>query len=333
LEAPGEINSIWSTLTRRGEDFEESDSRRIVRQVDIRRLFHGHEVVIGNRVRIGAATERGVDQFTATIAEPRPDPHALQPGLFEPFEPGLEAEPSRAALELFWQHPPSGPNVGVVLNLTRRGGILADSMRLAGPGTGPRIPVRFITAASLSPEVVIDLFEEVVLTPSEDFVLEALQIIDPSIERIATSGTERRRSSPSRMNFRGGLLVRCKGTRDRIPIGSMGDGIWRMLGLALTLALTQGGILLLDEIDTGLHYSVMEDMWKLVHRTAKNHKTQVFATTHSRDCTESLAVVCRDSVSENSEVTIQRVERGKARSVAFTEQEIRAAAERGMEVR
>ena len=60
-----------------------------------------------------------------------------------------------------------------------------------------------------------------------------------------------------------------QGISDRIPIGSMGDGIWRLLGLALALALTEGGILLVDEIDTGLHYSVMENMWKLVNRDCK----------------------------------------------------------------
>ena len=89
----------------------------------------------------------------------------------------------------------------------------------------------------------------------------------------------------------------------------------------------------MDEIDTGLHYSVMENMWKLVNLTAKKHKTQVFATTHSRDCYESLAAVCRSSATEGNEVTIQRVERGKSRSIVYTEQEIIAAAKRGMEVR
>ena len=41
LETPGEFNSLWSTMTRRGEDIEEPENR--VRQIDVRRLFHGHE--------------------------------------------------------------------------------------------------------------------------------------------------------------------------------------------------------------------------------------------------------------------------------------------------
>jgi predicted ATP-dependent endonuclease of OLD family len=106
-----------------------------------------------------------------------------------------------------------------------------------------------------------------------------------------------------------------------------------MLGLALALVQAEGGILLVDEIDTGLHFSVLADMWRLVYRAARRFNVQVFASTHSRDCYESLAVICRETVSEGSDVTIQRIERGKHASVAYTEQEIIAAAERGMEVR
>ena len=77
----------------------------------------------------------------------------------------------------------------------------------------------------------------------------------------------------------------------------------------------------------------MERMWKLIYETAKKHNIQIFATTHSRDCVDSLAAVCRDDISENSEVTIQRLERAATRSVAYTEQEIVAVADRGVEVR
>ncbi len=173
---------------------------------------------------------------------------------------------------LRWQNAYTGADVSAPLDFTRRGGITLEAVRTLRRGNEvQRVPIRFITASSLSPDTVVDLFEEVVLTPQEDFVVEALRIIEPSIDRIATSGTEGRRAFSSRgVSIRGGLLVRCKGIRDRIPFGSMGDGIWRLLGLALALARTEGGILLVDEIDTGLHYSVMENMWKLVNHTAKS---------------------------------------------------------------
>ena len=338
LKTPGDIGRIWSTLSRRGEDiYEESESSRLRQQIDVRRLFHGHEVAIGSRISFSADTDRGHDQFAAFITEPTPDEQADASHLIENFEPESVSElpPRTTALAIRWQNSQTTADISAVLNMTRRGGIPSNAVRTMGQGIDvQRMPIRLITASSLSPDTVSELFDQVVLTPDEDFVIEALRIIEPSIERIATTGSDRGRVAYNRgIGLRGGLFVRCSGVGDRIPIGSMGDGIWRLLGLALALARTEGGILLVDEIDTGLHYEVMEDMWKLVNETAKKHNIQVFATTHSRDCYESLAVVCRDSVSENSEVTIQRVERGKTQSTAYSEQEIIAAAQRGTEVR
>jgi len=336
LEATGDFGSIWSTLVRRGEDFEEREEGRVLRQVDIRRLFHGHDLSNGSRFRIEAITDRGQDEFSAIVNESPQKPDIGSPGLFDQFDPTSEPEfVSRASwLDLHWVNGQTGSGVNAQVGLTRRGGVSTEGVQTISLVGRQRVPIRFITAASLSPDMVIDLFEEIVLTPYEEFVIDALRTIEPSIERIATSGTDRRRTtSSSRVGYRGGLLVKCQGVRDRIPIGSMGDGIWRILGLALALASTEGGILLVDEIDTGLHYSVMENMWKLVSQTAKRLKAQVFATTHSRDCYESLAAISRDTVSKNSEITIQRIERGKDRSVAYSEQEIIAAARRHTEVR
>ena len=88
-------------------------------------------------------------------------------------------------------------------------------------------------------------------------------------------------------------MLKLHGVADRVPIGSMGDGMWRMLGLALSIANAKGGVLLVDEIDTGLHYSVMEGMWRMLGKAAAAGSVQVFATTHSRDCYESLAAISK----------------------------------------
>jgi predicted ATPase len=168
------------------------------------------------------------------------------------------------------------------------------------------------------------MFERIVLTPDEATVLQALRTIEPDIERIASIGSARQ----SARDGRGGLAMMVAGRR--IPIGSMGDGIWRLLGIALALVNARGGVLLVDEIDTGLHYSVLVDMWRLVLETARNLDVQVFATTHSRDCYEALAAVAEAG---RNEISLQRIERGKIDAVSFSELEIRQAAERELEVR
>jgi len=71
----------------------------------------------------------------------------------------------------------------------------------------------------------------------------------------------------------------------------------------------------------------------VVKKTAERLNVQVFATTHSNDCRNSLAAICDESVSEGSSVTIHRIDREKKESVAYTEQEVVVAAEHNIEVR
>lgn len=198
-------------------------------------------------------------------------------------------------------------------------------MYRAAPRAEASSSVSFITTEGLSRDNIISMFERVVLTPDEATVLQALRTIEPKIERIASVGTYAR---PSSRDVRGGLAMMVAG--QRIPIGSMGDGIWRLLGIALALVQARGGVLLVDEIDTGLHYSVLIDMWRLVFETARGLDVQVFATTHSRDCYEALAAIAEPG---RTEISLQRTLRGKVEAIAFTELEIRQAAERGLEVR
>jgi hypothetical protein len=186
---------------------------------------------------------------------------------------------------------------------------------------------QFVTSSALKSEELIELFDQIVLTPEENFVQEALQTIEPKIERIASVGQYRRSEA------REGFVVRLSDSHQRVPIGSMGDGIWRILGLALATVGAADGVLFVDEIDTGLHFSTMSDMWTLIWETAKRLNIQVFATTHSSDCWTSLASIAgREDIAEDG-ITIQRIERDKDVSVVFSEREIVVAANRDIEVR
>lgn len=187
---------------------------------------------------------------------------------------------------------------------------------------------QFITPFSLSAQEMVDLFQAIVLTPDENFVQEALKMIEPKIQRIASVSTER-----EDYRSREGFLVSLSDIHDPVPIGSLGDGIWRMLGLALAIVNTGDGFVFIDEIDTGLHYTAMADMWKLVWETAKRLNVQVFATTHSSDCWKSLATIASEEDTAEEGIRIHRIERDKPQSIVFSEKEIAIAANRNIEVR
>jgi hypothetical protein len=192
------------------------------------------------------------------------------------------------------------------------------------------MPSLFITAESLTVDELLGLWDRVTLTPHEDRVILALRFLESGIERIAPQASRREYYGG---NQRGGFLVKLKGVERPVPIGSMGDGMWRIMAMAIAIAQCKDGVLLIDEIDTGLHYSVMTNMWRLIFGAAKELNVQIFGTTHSYDCVKSLAELCLSEPGAASDVTLQRIERGKKKSVPYSAKEIETAALHQIEVR
>ena len=119
------------------------------------------------------------------------------------------------------------------------------------------------------------LWEKVVLTDAKKDVIEAMQIIAPETDDFALLHARDQASS---------IRLRLRGSDVPVPIRTMGDGMNRLFGLGMALACAKGGILLVDEIENGIHWSVLPDVWKFVVKVAKRLGVQVFATTHSNDC-------------------------------------------------
>lgn len=220
----------------------------------------------------------------------------------------------------------SDAEVGYKATITEDG-FLLGSRRPPRTRLGFTQAVPFIGTSGMTSADVVRTFSKFVLTPKHEAIKEALRIVEPTIEDLVPIADDRIRFS---RDAPGGVVLRLRGVENRVPIGSMGDGMWRLLGLALSIASADGGVLLVDEIDTGLHYSIMEDMWRMLSKAAEARSVQLFATTHNRDCYESLAAI---AVSAADSVTIQRIDKSRGEAVRFSSEAIVAAAERGLEVR
>lgn len=154
----------------------------------------------------------------------------------------------------------------------------------------PVIRAGYLPTHFLPPEVLADLWDETTLSPNEAFVLQALQIIEPEVQGLAfvknTEADRYTRTRDARV-----AIVKLKSQEMPIPLNSMGDGMLRILQLILAVFPARGGLLLVDEFENGLHYSVQEEVWKMIFMLAEKLDIQVFATTHSWDCIESFTKV------------------------------------------
>ncbi|MCL2814602.1 MAG: ATP-binding protein [Oscillospiraceae bacterium] len=104
-------------------------------------------------------------------------------------------------------------------------------------------------------------------------LIEALKILDETIMDITTIVEN---GLP--------LLYITNNQNSKMPVNYMGDGIRKIMSVALTILANPSCVLLLDEIENGLHYSLHERFWELTASLATQEKCQVIATTHSYEC-------------------------------------------------
>ena len=67
----------------------------------------------------------------------------------------------------------------------------------------------------------------------------------------------------------------------------MGQGLTHVARLMLDATAVQDGVLLVDEVENGLHHAVLPDIWRAVRTAAEQFNVQVFATTHSFECLQA----------------------------------------------
>jgi hypothetical protein len=106
-----------------------------------------------------------------------------------------------------------------------------------------------------------------------------------------------------------------------------------LLMIALLLVSARGGVLLIDEMDTGLHYTVMVDLWRLVFKMAEKLDVQVLATTHSLDCITAFSEAWSEAKESDGLYLRLRRKGEQIRTVIYTAEELRIAIEQGIEVR
>ena len=170
-------------------------------------------------------------------------------------------------------------------------------------------------------------WDKISLTDNEARAVNALKLIfGDKVERIAVTAEEYKQHGRR-------VIVKLKDHSDPVPLKSLGDGAIRLFSVALALANSRDGILLIDEAENGIHHSVQPDFWRMVLRMARENNTQVLATTHSWDCVRGFAEAAIDD--EDAEGILFRLERDDEDiwEVFYPEERLKIVAEQGIEVR
>ncbi len=173
------------------------------------------------------------------------------------------------------------------------------------------------------------LWNEVALTSSEEIVVDALRpVVGMALDRIAVIGDR------TRLHRAGGrrVVAKLEHMAKLVPLKRLGHGAQRLFGISLALANCRDGILIINEIENGIHHSIHQDIWRMIFRTAKEGNVQVFATTHSWDCIAGFAIAAGEVPANGTFYRLERVE-DELHAIGYSEECLEVAAQQRVEVR
>ena len=299
---------------------------------DWRALFHGWRILDGSCLEIGSSAEQLEVQRAFLTDEQEENWAGIIPPLLEDGRVqvlGITFGGNSWVLPCFVDFGGAGGGARV-------GGV--QRRRLRQYRSHGDEPAAEIVCESLGPEPLANasiarLWDSVALTDDEPKAVRALGLVlGDAVEGIAVIGDGVRLSGIRHRGERR-VVVKISGHERPVPLKSLGDGALRLFGVALALANSKNGFLLMDEAENGIHHSVQRDFWRMILQTAQENNVQVLATTHSWDCVRGFAQAASEI--EDAEGVLVRLDRVPAglRAVEYSEDGLKVAAEQGIEVR
>jgi AAA15 family ATPase/GTPase len=230
--------------------------------------------------------------------------------------------------------------VGEGLLIKKKGDAVSIDFNVISPDlrrfatVGNPLPCSFIPTQLIPMNELADHWDSIALTEVEETVKDAMRIILPEFEAI----TFVNELSYSDNSIRRMAKVKINGLARPVPLNSLGDGMVRILQIALKLVTAKGGFLLIDEFENGLHYSVQEKVWALLFEMAQKLDIQIFATTHSWDCIESFSKIAASNLSSQGVLfrigkSAKASDRGRVIATVFDESELQTITQADMEIR
>ena len=290
---------------------------------DYTALFCGRELAADDPISIGPMNENDRLGIDISVTDALPDP---QQKMF----PDLSPNGKRKLLEIKFRDKKWSLPVDLFpteIRFHRGRGIGRWQQRFAEDQWEPAIECALLGPGLPGNRDVTRFWDQIALTDGENLPIEALRLIlGGALERVSVIGDDRPRSGRR-------AIVRLQGGAQPVPLKSLGDGAVRLFGIALALANSRNGFLLIDEAENGIHYSIQRDFWRMLLHGAREGNVQVLATTHSWDCIKGFAQAAAECA--EAEGVHVRLERNGAglRAVEYSQAELAAAAEQGIEVR
>ena len=170
----------------------------------------------------------------------------------------------------------------------------------------------------------LERFSNMVARGGKRQLLDILRVIQPHIQDIEILSHQ---GTPS-------LWVDV-GTEDLLPVEAAGGGVVRLLGLVVNFFTARGGLIVIDEIENGIHHSALPELWRQIMDLSARLDVQAVIMTHSIECVRA-AVATEGNESAPSDFVVHRmyqVEDGARRSLTYAGDKLMATLDLGFDIR
>ncbi|WP_437214969.1 AAA family ATPase [Pectobacterium sp. LFLA-215] len=188
-----------------------------------------------------------------------------------------------------------------IMNVDEEIRVLGRRIYMRSPSS---ISIQYVPTSGLSNVKASTLWDSISLTDLENEVVSGLKLIETNVVGVtfvAESEDTNFRNRDGRIP-----LVKIEGTEEPIPLKSLGDGMTRIFHIILSLVCAKDGVLIVDEFENGLHWSIQEGAWDIVFNLSKQLNVQIFTTTHSNDCINAFSKSWNNEKDAGSFLRLQR---------------------------
>ena len=243
----------------------------------------------------------------------------------DPLESGSDTSYEEAVRGLkTWYRPDNAKEIETVLELLEPG--FQQTVKGRPQGRPQRrfagsfvIHARRATSLGETASALTTLYSN----KSEGRFIDAVRKVDPRVQRLVpgTQGMQ-----PTVLADLGGPTL--------VPISVLGDGFCRVALMVTGMVSSDAAkLLIVDEIDSGLHRSVMRGLWESVLELSRQYDFQVFCSTHND---EMLRQTLPAFSQETDALRVYRIDRsadGKVSQQPYDYELLHDAEAAGMDVR
>ncbi len=328
----GDLTLIYQLLGERGENFRQSEATKNATESNIRALS---SLFTNRRVGFDINDSISIGSIENTLFGEEKSSEKSVLLRFVKFFDEIQRDNQGAITRkrVFFENESDKERadfkVGVEIRVGNRSNIHSldedRPYRLGFRGFGNSESFQYIRTRNIDREINGKLWDNITLTEKEEYVIEALKIIEPSTERIAFIEENARERT---------AVIKLSNTFNVLPLRSMGDGINRILTIILALVNADNGFLLIDEFENGLHYSIQEKLWSVIFKLAQKLNVQIFVTTHSEDCIYGFENILNsnNNLLEGKLIRLDNMD-GRIQQVEFNANELKIATDYNIETR